>query len=403
MVSPADGRTLWAFLMSSAALAQVLEQRTGWGGQVSAPLLAMGTGMLLSASGIIPATAPAYDWVWSTAMPHAVALTLLETDVRRTVTESGPVLTAFWFGAAATILGTILAFALVGRSLGPEGWKMGACLCASYIGGNINYAATAQALGLGATGMLAAGMAADNLLMAGYFAAIMALAGGRRDGAALPPAPPGEAAPTEDPPTEVTVESAAVAVAAASVACGLARALTRCLPPAFAGAELGATAVLASGASALVASVSSRGGGGGKSGRPASEKVPLFAGAEAMGGALMLVFFSVVGATAGVREALVAGWRVLAFGSILLLTHLAVILALGRAAKLPTNAVLVASNANVGGPATAAAMATARNWPHLVRMALLVGTLGYTVGTAIGCVVGLKVLKPMAASLLRVA
>lgn len=32
-----------------------------------------------------------------------------------------------------------------------------------------------------------------------------------------------------------------------------------------------------------------------------------------------------------------------------------------------------------------------------IRPAILTGTLGYTVGTAIGCLVGLKVLKPMAA------
>ncbi len=42
---------------------QVLETRTEFGARVSAPLLAMGTGLLLSGCRIVPPTAPAYDLV----------------------------------------------------------------------------------------------------------------------------------------------------------------------------------------------------------------------------------------------------------------------------------------------------------------------------------------------------
>lgn len=31
---------------------------------------------------------------------------------------------AFWFGALGTILGTIVSFKIIGRSLGPDGWKV---------------------------------------------------------------------------------------------------------------------------------------------------------------------------------------------------------------------------------------------------------------------------------------
>jgi len=50
--------------------------------------------------------------------------------------------------------------------------------------------------------------------------------------------------------------------------------------------------------------------------------------------------------------------------------------------------VLTASNANIGGPATAAAMAAAKGWTQLINPAMLTGSLGYAVGTAIGGVVG---------------
>ena len=49
---------------------------------------------------------------------------------------------------------------------------------------------------------------------------------------------------------------------------------------------------------------------------------------------------------------------------------------------------VIASNANMGGPTTAAAMAVARRWHHLVLPAVLCGTLGYAVATFIGTAVG---------------
>jgi uncharacterized membrane protein len=49
---------------------------------------------------------------------------------------------------------------------------------------------------------------------------------------------------------------------------------------------------------------------------------------------------------------------------------------------------IIASNANVGGPTTAAAMAVARRWDRLVLPAILCGTLGYAVANFIGVALG---------------
>lgn len=51
-------------------------------------------------------------------------------------------------------------------------------------------------------------------------------------------------------------------------------------------------------------------------------------------------------------------------------------------------AVLTASNAAIGGPGTAAAMAITRQWRSQVNAALLIGSLGYVIGTPIGIAVG---------------
>ena len=57
-------------------------------------------------------------------------------------------------------------------------------------------------------------------------------------------------------------------------------------------------------------------------------------------------------------------------------------------------ALLTASNAAIGGPGTAAAMASSRGWTAYVTPAMCVGTLGYAVGTPIGLGVGF-ILKQM--------
>ena len=50
--------------------------------------------------------------------------------------------------------------------------QVASALCASYVGGSLNFAAVAASLGLAPGPLLAAAMAADNIMMAGYLAAV---------------------------------------------------------------------------------------------------------------------------------------------------------------------------------------------------------------------------------------
>ena len=198
-------------------------------------------------------------------------------------------------------------------------------------------------------------------------------------------------------------------------------------------------ALLASAFGMLASRLLGRGGSSSSSEAPAAP----FAGAEAMGGAFMMLFFATIGASAGSLQALKgAGWLAAfillqlrsaagaaglacpwALAACLRMAisiarhgrpcaapplwlhpsplislqlpiapsspapcsvHLSVCLAGGRLLRLPMQAVLVASNANVGGPATAAAMASSKGWPHMIQPAMLTGSLGYAVATALG-------------------
>ena len=118
-------------------------------------------------------------------MPLGVAMSLLGAPLdRAAIARSGSVLVAALVGAVGSVAGTALAYWTLGGLLGPHAWKVAACMCSSYVGGTLNFAATARALGLDATpggqAALAAGMAADNLAMAAFLTFL----------AAVPAAPP---------------------------------------------------------------------------------------------------------------------------------------------------------------------------------------------------------------------
>ena len=104
----------------------------------------------------------------------------------------------------------------------------------------------------------------------------------------------------------------------------------------------------------------------------------------------MMLFFATIGAGAGSLRALKGCTWLLAFILLQLGIHLAFTLLVGRGLlKLPMDCLLIGSNSNVGGPATAAAMASSKGWAHLLQPAMLTGCLGYCIATGIGTALGL--------------
>ena len=111
-------------------------------------------------------------------------------------------------------------------------------------------------------------------------------------------------------------------------------------------------------------------------------------GADKIGTLLMQVFFAAIGASANVIVVLKFGPILFLFAAVILTVHLSFLLLAGKLFKLDLAEIVIASNANMGGPTTAATMAVARKWKGLVIPAILCGTLGYAVATFIGVAVG---------------
>lgn len=109
----------------------------------------------------------------------------------------------------------------------------------------------------------------------------------------------------------------------------------------------------------------------------------------AVGILFLQMFFAASGAGGSLLLVLRKAPSLVAFSALQLAVHFLVLMGVGRGMfRLDLNELYLASNANVGGPTTAAAMAQAKEWNKLVLPALLVGVLGYATATALSLSLG---------------
>lgn len=107
------------------------------------------------------------------------------------------------------------------------------------------------------------------------------------------------------------------------------------------------------------------------------------------------VFFAVLGASGSVWNVVNTAPSIFLFAFIQVGVHLVVILGLGKLLRIDEKLLLLASNANIGGPTTACGMATAKGWSTLVVPGILVGIFGISIATFLGIGFGMLVLRHM--------
>lgn len=386
-------------------------------------LTTMALAALSSSWPVVPSQHLIYELCWTLFLPGSLALLLLSSPNDQSQTENGISRTAaskdviwdvsvpFLMASIGSVVGCILTFFVCrvfpNLWLKPQEALLAACcLCASFIGGTVNFFATARVLGGGGemSTLMSSMAAADTFVMALYFAG-MSLAlksdyladkfkndassnGECNSSSSLKQESLDSPLSTQPPTRREDVASPAQELTGATLVAALAVAIVRIsaiiehfMAPILPGTACAAIATitpavqrsLAARNSALTRAMQKTAG-------PLSEFT-------------LLLFFASIGKCASLGRALRNGPSCVCFSLLALSVHSVIALTFSVRAKrifqlrIKLEDVLVASNAAIGGPTTAAAFAGRMKGCRqrgLTMAGTVWGVVGYAIGTTLG-------------------
>lgn len=376
---------LFAILCLIASLSIYLE-RYQWGRNITGCVIALLLGMALSNLHIIPTTSKAYDFVWDQIVPLSIPLLLFQANLKTIYQESGRMLIIYLLSSVGTLLGGLLGYLLLRHILTMKVLPM---LIGTYTGGSMNLIAMADAFHV-SQNVVSASIVADNLTMVLYFFVLIVL-----------PSQSWILKHLKHPYIdhdlqEISVEkrhhdvsleelafclSISLAIVATSTLLG--ETFDKLIPTnnfalAFLHGILSSKYLLMTTLTMVLATLF------GKTFR----KMEV---ANTLGTYMMYIFFAVIGVPASIAMMLKRAPLLVIFTLIICFINLLFTLAAGKLLHFSIEEILIASNANVGGPTTACAMANARGWKALIVPSLLMGTLGYIIGNYLGIFSGLLI------------
>ena len=394
LISAENTWALFAILVAIAALAIYLEQRYSWASKVTGCVIALIGAMILSNLNIIPLDAKAYDFVWDYVVPLSIPLLLLKADMRKVWKDSGRMLAIYMLSSFGSVAGAFLAAFLLKDKI-PQVHAAAAMMVGTYTGGSVNLVAMADAFK--ATGTLVStAVVADNLLMALYFFVLIAIPsiGFFRKHFGHPlmdemeaKVARGESAGgaanywTAKPVSLKDIAFAfAIAFVVVAVSNDVAKFLAHLIPKGNFFLDLmnglfGNKYLIITTLTMLLATFFPNFTGN-------------IGGAQEIGTFLIHIFFAVIGVPASIYLIITKAPFLLVFCAIIVGMNMVFSFVLGKIFHFDLEEIAVASNANVGGPTTAAAFAIAKGWSELIIPAILVGTFGYVIGNYYGIFVG---------------
>lgn len=389
---------LLALMCGWVALSIWLEQKYKWASKLSGAILALIGALLMVNLKIIPTNAPVFDdFVWGIAVPLAIPMLLMQCNLKKMWKNTGRFLAIFLIGAAGTMVGALLAFTLLRGTSLENLAASAATMTGSYTGGGVNFSALAATLMAGTT-TIGSLTVADNLLMALYFFVLLAIPTWNFffkhylhphidevqvgiDKNALEHEKTRAAAFWGR--KEISLKDIAINIAISAIIVMISK-----LVAGWIGGLIPTTNFILNLLNSLFGSqyiwittfailVATFG----------HKQVENIAGSQEIGTYLIYLFFFVIGVPASIGALIREAPLLLVLTGVMVLVNMLFCFGFGKLFKFDLEEIILASNANIGGPTTAAAMAISQGWTKLIGPCMLIGTFGYAIGTYLGIIV----------------
>ena len=395
LISADSTWALLSIMCVSVAIAIWLEQKYAWAAKISGAILALILAISFTNLNIIPTNSPLYDdVVWGFAVPLAIPLLLLQCNIKKIWKETGRLLIIFLIGAVGSCIGAFIGYFLLKNNIS-ELNGLAAMMTGSYIGGGINFTALADAFSVSGT-MISATTVADNLVTATSMFLLLSIPAvgffrkhfkhphideveSSTDGASAE-----IAAAAYWSKKEISLKDIAINFAYASIVVTISRliaeALGNLIPTGnimlnICNTFLGSQYIWITTISIIVSMAFEK-------------QIEGISGYNEIGTYLIYLFFFVIGVPASIPMIITNAPLLFVFTLIIALTNMIFCFVFGKLLKFNLEDIVLASNANIGGPTTAVAMAISKGWTKLIGPIMLIGTLGYVIGTYFGIIVG---------------
>lgn len=392
LISSDNTWALWAIIVCWAAISIYLEQKFKWASKISGAIIALLGALILSNLNIIPTSAPVYDAIWDYIVPLSIPLMLFNSNLKKIWKESGKMVFIFLISSVGTILGALAGHGLL-ESIVPESAAVAATMTGSYTGGTQNFAAMATMSELSG-GMTSALVVADNLLMGLYFMVLMVIPNTKffRKHFPHPYVDEQLLVSTDASETatasywgrkEVSLKDIALSLgtsfAIVAISNGLCSFFKSVIIPSNAFMEivytiLGNQYLVLTTLTVIIASC-------------LPDYCESLHGAQEIGFFFIYLFLTVIGVPASIPLIVKEAPILLVYCGIIVLVNMVVSFAFGKIFRFSVEEIIIASNANIGGAATAMAFTISKGWKRLIVPSMLVGVLGYIVGNYCGTIV----------------
>lgn len=378
LIGPENHLVLFAVIVGAAALG-IWSEHKKWLGQVSGILVTMIIMSVLSMTGVVPVASnpklkvDVYELIFRYFIPLSIPMMLMGSNITRIIREGGKLLVAFLVGALGVIIGSFIAFYLI--DLGEDSGNVAGVISATLIGGSMNFIATGEILNFSTHPLFSATIAVDNFAANAYILLMFAVPS-MTFLARFFVKPKVENLEEKERLADevtypITMERIALAVLIAAVVAGAGSLLSDLIQRVYA-TRMSMSILIITVLAVLMANLFPK------------QLKKIEDTAFAIGLWMMYIFLAAIGASTNLADMLQVGPAVLGFYLIIMFFHFIFLISLAKLFKFDVYEVIISSSANIMGPSVAAPMAASLGQKKLITPAILVGILGYVIGTFIG-------------------